>query len=139
MNSINIIIDGHPVAMPRPRFSKTGRTYYPKQVHTHKENIIAAIKKSIAAHGWQKLANRVPVSVTMQFVHPRIKRNKSEQREYKTTRPDVDNIAKMYLDCCTKAEIWHDDSQVVFLQLSDHYAGVYEQAHTTIIIKEIEQ
>jgi Holliday junction resolvase RusA-like endonuclease len=93
----------------------------------------------MAAQGWHTVEKRLPVSVTMQFVHPRIKRNKSEQREYKTTRPDVDNISKMYLDCCTKAKVWDDDSQVVLLTASDHYAGVYEDAHVTIIIKELER
>ena len=139
MHNLKIIIDGNPVAMPRPRFTKNGRTYYPKEIKTQRENIIAAIQKCMAAQSWKTIPKRVPVSVILQFVHPRIKRNKSEQREYKTTRPDVDNIAKMYLDCCTKAEVWHDDSQVVVLTASDHYAGVYEDAHVTIIIKELEQ
>jgi Holliday junction resolvase RusA-like endonuclease len=136
---LKIILDGNPIAMPRPRFARNGRTYYPKEITTHRENIIAAIQKCMAAQGWHTVEKRLPVSVTMQFVHPRIKRNKSEQREYKTTRPDVDNISKMYLDCCTKAKVWDDDSQVVLLTASDHYAGVYEDAHVTIIIKELER
>ena len=135
---LKIIIDGNPVAMPRPRFTRNGRTYYPTEIKTQRENIVAAVQKCMAAQSWQTIPKRVPVSVTMQLVHPRIKRNKREQREYKTTRPDVDNIVKMYLDCCTKAEIWHDDNQVCILSLSDHYAGIYEQAHTTIIIQEIQ-
>lgn len=137
MKQLQIIIDGNPIAMPRPRFTKNGRTYYPAKITRHKENVREAIEILIAAQDWQMAEKRVPVSVTMQFVHPRVKRLKTEQRTYKTTMPDIDNIAKMYLDCCTKAKVWHDDSQVVILHLSDHYAGVYEEAHTTIIIKEI--
>lgn len=135
---LSIIIDGNPVAMPRPRFTRSGRTYYPKPLQEVKERITQAIKDCIVAQDWQTSQKKVPISVTMQFVHPRIKRLKSEQREYKTTRPDIDNIAKMYLDCCTKAGVWHDDSQVCILKLSDHYAGIYEDAHTTIIIQEIQ-
>lgn len=135
---LQIIIDGHPVAMPRPRFTKTGRTYYPKGVQDTKARITQTIKDCIVAQGWQTSQKRVPISVTMQFVHPRINRLRTDQRTYKTTRPDIDNIAKMYLDCCTKAEVWHDDSQVCILKLSDHFAGIYEEAHTTIIIQEIQ-
>ena len=83
---LKIIIDGNPVAMPRPRFTRNGRTYYPTEIKTQRENIVAAVQKCMAAQSWQTIPKRVPVSVTMQLVHPRIKRNKSEQREYKTHR-----------------------------------------------------
>jgi Holliday junction resolvase RusA-like endonuclease len=135
---LQIIIDGNPTAMPRPRFTKTGRTYYPKSVQETKERITKAIKDAAVCNSWQMPDKKQPLKVTMQFVHPRINRNKSAQRTYKTTRPDIDNIAKMYLDCCTRAEIWFDDNQVCILELSDHYAGIYEEAHTTIIIQEIQ-
>jgi Holliday junction resolvase RusA-like endonuclease len=138
MNTLQIIIDGNPVAMPRPRFTKSGRTYYPKQVQETKDRITKAIKDCATNNCWPMPDKKQPLKVTMQFVHPRINRLRTEQRTYKTTRPDIDNIAKMYLDCCTKAEIWHDDNQVCILSLSDHYAGIYEQAHTTIIIQEIQ-
>jgi len=137
MAILQVIVDGNPVAMPRPRFTKHGRTYYVKGLIEIKDRIIAVIKECIVAQSWQTSQKGMPLKVTMQFVHPRILRLKTEQRTYKTTRPDIDNIAKMYLDCCTRAEVWHDDSQVVILELSDHYAGIYEQAHTTIIIQEI--
>ena len=32
--------------------------------------------------------------------------------EYKTTKPDTDNLIKMLKDCMTRAHFWHDDAQV---------------------------
>ncbi len=34
-------------------------------------------------------------------------------REWKTTRPDLDNMQKLLKDCMTKLAFWNDDSQVV--------------------------
>ena len=42
---LKIIIDGNPVAMPRPRFTRNGRTYYPTEVKTQRANIIASYTK----------------------------------------------------------------------------------------------
>jgi len=48
---------------------------------------------------------------------------------WKITRPDLDNLLKLALDAATAAGWWHDDAQVVDLNLSKIYtplaAGIY--------------
>lgn len=36
-----------------------------------------------------------------------------EEREWKTTKPDTDNLEKMLKDCMTRCRFWKDDAQVV--------------------------
>lgn len=48
--------------------------------------------------------------------------------EPKTTKPDVDNLAKLILDAMTKSRYWKDDNQVAELSISKHWSeipGVY--------------
>jgi Holliday junction resolvase RusA-like endonuclease len=39
-----------------------------------------------------------------------------------TTRPDVDNICKMVLDCMTRLAYWNDDAQVCSLTIIKRWA-----------------
>ncbi len=36
----------------------------------------------------------------------------SQHGEYKATRPDTDNLIKLFKDCMTRLGFWHDDAQV---------------------------
>jgi len=38
----------------------------------------------------------------------------------RTTKPDVDNLAKLILDAMTKAGYWHDDNQVCDLRITKY-------------------
>lgn len=40
------------------------------------------------------------------------KRGRHRDGDYKTTRPDLDNMEKLLKDCMTDAGFWHDDAQV---------------------------
>ena len=39
-------------------------------------------------------------------------RYKAKKPSWKTTRPDLDNMEKLLLDCMTETGFWRDDSQV---------------------------
>lgn len=39
-------------------------------------------------------------------------RYKAKKAEWKVTRPDLDNMEKLLLDCMTQVGFWKDDSQV---------------------------
>lgn len=41
-------------------------------------------------------------------------RGKHKPGEYKTTKPDTDNLLKLFKDCMTKAGFWKDDAQVCY-------------------------
>ena len=53
---------------------------------------------------------------------------KYQNGQYKTTKPDVDNSVKLFLDCCTAVGFWEDDSLVASLVVEKFYAyipGIY--------------
>lgn len=41
-------------------------------------------------------------------------RGKHKSGEYKITKPDTDNLLKLFKDCMTKAGFWKDDAQVCY-------------------------
>ena len=55
-------------------------------------------------------------------------------RHYPSVRPDVDNLAKLILDCL-QPDIMHDDCQVVSLLTSKEYSS---QPGVLIIIKRMD-
>lgn len=53
---------------------------------------------------------------------------KHRNGEYKTTRPDTDNLNKMFKDCMTKLHFWQDDAQVASEIIEKFWAdlpGIY--------------
>ena len=68
-----------------------------------------------------------PVQLTVMWLFPRGKRHK--HGEWRTTRPDTDNLEKLLKDCMTKVGFWKDDAQVVSERVekrwSDDPTGIY--------------
>lgn len=63
------------------------------------------------------LARHVPpdkiqgaVRLTVKWCFPMVKGTHDGQ--YKTTKPDTDNLQKLFKDCMTKVGYWNDDAQV---------------------------
>ena len=125
----NFVIPGQPVAMGRPRFTKSGRCFTPKKTADAIKNISSYASEATELRG---LDTALHLGVT--FVHARPKRFKKGQRFMKTTRPDVDNLIKTVKDGITNAGIWKDDSFVVSLDAYDYYAATDEEPHTTVLI-----
>ena len=55
--------------------------------------------------------------------------------EYRTTRPDIDNLFKGLADCMTDLGFWEDDSQIVNLSLRKLWVKP-EDAHLSITVSE---
>lgn len=49
-----------------------------------------------------------PIRLTVKWLY----RTKTKEPKYKDTRPDIDNIQKLLLDCMTDLGFWKDDGQV---------------------------
>ncbi|RKM55431.1 RusA family crossover junction endodeoxyribonuclease [Butyrivibrio sp. CB08] len=71
-------------------------------------------KKLLMGH----LSDNVPdepfegaVALKVLWLFPKGKSHKAG--EWRTTRPDTDNLQKMLKDCMTKVGFWNDDAQVV--------------------------
>lgn len=52
-----------------------------------------------------------PVRLTTKWVWPEL--NTGDGFSWKITKPDTDNLIKMFKDCMTKVGFWKDDAQVV--------------------------
>ncbi|AXJ12485.1 RusA family crossover junction endodeoxyribonuclease [Streptococcus pluranimalium] len=51
-----------------------------------------------------------PIRLTVKWLFPKIKGSINGQ--YKTTKPDTDNLQKLLKDCMTDLGYWNDDAQV---------------------------
>lgn len=68
-----------------------------------------------------------PVALSTIWLFPKGKSHR--HGEWRTTRPDTDNLQKMLKDCMTKCGFWKDDAQVVREQVEKRWAddptGIY--------------
>lgn len=130
-------IEGRPMPCPRPRATRQGRVYLPTEYTKRKKEIAIKIQEAMG----ERVRFKGPLSVSIFFLHPRIKslqtKKAPSERQFKSTRPDLDNLAKTILDACTEAELWFDDSQVAQLVIVDMYAAKGEEAHTEVTLEAL--
>lgn len=64
------------------------------------------------------------------------KKPKTVKRKNYTVKPDIDNCAKLILDCGNKI-VWVDDAQIVKLELSQKYSET-DYDWFVIVVKDVE-
>ena len=68
----------------------------------------------------------VGVRLIVKWLFPK---GRHQNGEYRTTKPDTDNLQKLLKDCMTQTGFWKDDAQVVRETVekrwSDEPAGIY--------------
>lgn len=112
------IIHGNPVPCQRPRVARTGGVWDPKAAE--KKRIRSEISEILEeTEGYVPFLKGAPVQVRMYFYcalsQKGLRKHKDPTPHVK--KPDLDNLAKTYLDCMNGL-VWHDDAQVV--QLAVH-------------------
>ena len=134
-HTTRIHISGDPVACPRPRVTKTGRTYYPARYDAWRRAAALEVRAQLA--GADPL--RGPVVLEVVIVHPRPKRAPrglkawwGPGRVVKATRPDIDNGAKAVLDALDAGGLLSDDGQVVALTVCEWYAAEDEDSGVSV-------
>jgi len=130
------MLPGQPIALPRQRFTRQGRSYKPSSYLKTANSHRFLLKR---AHMGDLIDG--PVSVTIEYYSDRPKRlqrkRDPDHAVCKPTRPDLDNLCKHTFDTLTGTVIT-DDALVVRLSAADYYCEKYNmQPHTTIIIEEI--
>ena len=126
---IHFQVEGDPKGKGRPRFSRVGnftKVYTDKQTLTY-EAMIATFAKQ--AMGGTELL-KTPVSVFL-YVRLPVPQSYSKKRrdaclsglEKPCKKPDIDNIAKTYLDAMNGV-IFVDDTQVIDLHVKKLYSVV---------------
>ena len=129
MMQIHFQVEGNPKGKGRPRFSRVGnftKVYTDKQTLTY-EAMIATFAKQ--AMGGTELI-KTPVSVFL-YVRLPVPQSYPKKRrdaclsglEKPCKKPDIDNIAKTYLDAMNGV-IFVDDTQVIDLHVKKLYSVV---------------
>lgn len=133
---IRLTVPGEPVAQGRPRFSTQHgfvRVYDPQKSRTYKDSIRTIALNVIQ----QRFLGPVVMTVDIYRAIPKSwSRKKQEEAENgfikPTLKPDVDNYVKSIKDALNGIA-YVDDSQVVVLIISKHYA---RQPRVEIVIEE---
>ena len=116
---VHFTAPGVPVAQPRHRVTRHG-AYIPKDhaIHAYKQEVLLAWQSLPAVYG-EPMPGAVSVGITFWFPRPQsmVWKTKPMLAEVKTTKPDLDNLAKGVLDAL-QHHAFGDDSQVVELRLS---------------------
>lgn len=125
MQIVKFVVYGKPQGKARPRFSN-GRVYTPTATKEYERQVEAAY--ITAANGYKFADKPVNVSITAY-----LKRAKSNRREFATSKPDVDNVAKAILDGLNGVA-FDDDKQVVCLTINKVYCKSSSDLPRTIVV-----
>jgi len=129
MMQIHFQVEGDPKGKGRPRFSRAGKF---TRVYTDKQTLdYEAVIKFFAAQAMGSTDPlETPVSVFLYIRHA-VPQSYSKKRteaclsglEQPCKKPDIDNIAKTYLDAMNGV-IFKDDTQVIDLHVKKVYSAV---------------
>jgi Holliday junction resolvase RusA-like endonuclease len=129
---------GEPIGKGRPRFAKRGNfvsTYTPQKTKTYEDEIRLMAKAAMG--GSEPLETPVTVAI---YIRVGIPASFSKQKrkdalaniERPTKKPDIDNIAKCFLDGMNGI-VYLDDKQVVSLHITKVYS---ETPAVEVMVKE---
>ena len=142
MKKYTIEIPGTPMAQPRPRFSRAGgfvRTYELKSSSDSKSHIqhttLNQIEKAVPIQG------PIAMRITAKYPCPKSQHRKTKPAgaKWKANGPDVNNIAKHYMDALlASGMLANDDRQVSSLQVIKLQVAQGESPSTVIEIESME-
>lgn len=120
---VTFIVPGKPQAKQRPRHTRGGHTYTPKETKLYEQKVRQCYQEQ-CPNTW--INGPITLSVIASFLPP-----KSRKRHYPTIKPDIDNIVKGISDALNGVA-FEDDCQVIRLYAIKEYANV-EQVKVTIL------
>ena len=127
-------VEGNPVGKQRPRFTKTGRTYTPKKTSDYESQIKAQALSAMGSA--EPLETPVAVYIYINHAIPASYSKKRKEaclsRLERPKKPDLDNVAKAYLDAMNSI-VYKDDVQVVSLHVTKRYETI---ASVHVCVKE---
>ena len=114
---------GEPQGKARPRFTKSGRTYTPKNTVDYEKSIKDAFLKNM---GELQEDGGITVDVYAYYKIPKSASKKTREKIFNsellpTKRPDVDNILKCVCDALNGVA-YKDDAQVVHASVHKFYS-----------------
>jgi len=127
---INYMVEGKPVPKGRPRFAKRGKfvsTYTPTKTTVDYETIIKEAAQK-ARGSSEHVQTPVTVAIYITVPGPTTYSKKRTEAclsgsERPIKKPDIDNIAKCFLDAMNEI-VYLDDTQVLTLHVTKVYGTV---------------
>lgn len=105
---IQFDVFGKPRGKQRPRMTRFGTVYTPKETRQYEKLIQESFSK-IRPEGWAPITDAVIVEIEACFV-----KAKSNKDKYCTVKPDIDNIIKVVLDSIQGSnQVIEDDKSVI--------------------------
>ena len=125
---LHFMVEGTPIGKGRPKFARRGNfvsTYTPAKTRNYEDIIKAA-----ATEAMTEPPIETPISVFVYIAVP-VPVSYSKKRkascllgiEKPVKKPDIDNVAKCFLDAMNGI-VYKDDSQVVSLHVTKEYGTV---------------
>ena len=142
METYTIEIPGAPMAQPRPRFSRAKgfvRTYELKSSRDSKSHIQHTALNQLG--DITPIQGPIALRIVAKFPCPKSQHRKTKpvKAKWKSNGPDIDNIAKHYMDALlASGMLANDDRQVSSLQVVKVQAAQGESPSTTIEIVAME-
>nr|DAO80765.1 MAG TPA: Endodeoxyribonuclease RusA [Caudoviricetes sp.] len=137
MNKVKFTVLGEPKGKGRPRFTKIGKAFTPKQTVNY-ETLIR-IEYGLQTKGF-RFSNNAMLNMIILAYYPISKSGSKKLREKKrnnvirpTIKPDMDNIVKIVADALNKIA-YYDDTQIVDCQVSKFFS---DNPRIEIEIKEV--
>lgn len=126
VRSLDFSVPGCPIGKDRPRFARAGkslRVYTPTETKRY-ERAVALLARSALARA-EKLCGPVSVRIDAWYPIPeswsrRKRASALDDGVMPTTKPDIDNVAKVVLDGLNRVA-FADDAQIVDLQCRKRY------------------
>jgi len=129
---ITFEIPGKPFAKQRPRATREGNVYTPKETVSYERTVGQIAMKRFP----QPISGPVKVTIRASFEPPKSwskKKTEDHLNRPHTQRPDLDNCAKAILDGLNRIA-WADDSQVSEITVSKVWGPV---AQTVVHVEDI--
>ena len=125
---MNFTVEGTPIGKGRPKFARRGKfvsTYTPTKTRDYEDIIKVAARQAMTEKPLE-----TPVAVFVYIVVPILTSYSKKRKadclagiEKPTKKPDLDNVAKCFLDAMN-AIVYQDDVQVVSLYVTKVYGTV---------------
>ena len=142
VNEVSFEVSGDPVAQGRPRFSNRGgfvRAYDPKKSRDAKQHIRYFATQSMRETASEPLNGPIIMKVQFGIMMPKsLERKRTpRQREWRTKKPDLDNLVKTVKDACSGV-VFLDDNQVVKVVAEKIQCAQGEAPFTRVLFRELE-
>lgn len=122
-------VEGSPIGKGRPKFARRGAfvsTYTPTKTRDYESVINDAARKAMGSNELLETPLTVAIYITVPIPQSYSKKRTEaclSGSEKPIKKPDIDNIAKCFLDAMNGA-VYYDDSQVLTLHITKVYGTI---------------